>query len=114
MDASLPGGLIVGSGTLAYAQTMAFTTLVFFQLFHVLNARSETRSAFSGLFRNPWLWLAIAVSVLLQILVVYVPLLQQAFRTVPLALNDWVLCCAVASSVLWLMELRKLARAWRA
>jgi Ca2+-transporting ATPase len=114
MDASLPGGLIVGSGTLAYAQTMAFTTLVFFQLFHVLNARSETRSAFSGLFRNPWLWLAIAVSVLLQILVVYIPLLQQAFRTVPLALNDWVLCCAVASSVLWLMELRKLARAWRA
>ncbi len=110
MDASLPGGLIAGDGTLPYAQTIAFTTLVCFQLFHVFNARSETRSAFSGLFHNPWLWVAITVSFLLQILVVYVPLLQQAFGTVPLALNDWLLCIAVASSVLWLMELRKLVR----
>ena len=33
-----------------YAQTMAFTTLMLFQLFNVFNARSDERSAFSGLF----------------------------------------------------------------
>ena len=41
LDASLPGGLIEGSGNMRYAQTMAFTTLVFFSLFTVFNARSD-------------------------------------------------------------------------
>ena len=40
LDASLPGGLIEGSGTISYGQTMAFTTLTLFQLFNVFNARS--------------------------------------------------------------------------
>ena len=46
LDASLPGGLIEGHGDMRYAQTMAFTTLVFFSLFTVFNARSDERSAF--------------------------------------------------------------------
>jgi hypothetical protein len=66
LDASLPGGLIEGSGTMRYAQTMAFTTLVFFQLFTVFNARSDERSAFVGLFSNNWLWGAVLLSLLLQ------------------------------------------------
>ena len=49
LDASLPGGLIEGAGNMRYAQTMAFTTLVFFSLFTVFNARSDERSAFAGL-----------------------------------------------------------------
>ena len=49
LDASLPGGLIEGSGDLRYAQTMAFTTLVLFSLFTIFNARSDERSAFAGL-----------------------------------------------------------------
>ena len=52
LDASLPGGLIAGSGDLRYAQTMAFTTLVLFSLFTVFNARSDHQSAFIGLFSN--------------------------------------------------------------
>src|SRR5690606_37919867 len=47
IDASLPGGFIEGSGTIPYAQAMAFTTLTIFQLFNVFNARSDERSAFS-------------------------------------------------------------------
>ena len=107
VDASLPGGLIEGSGSIRYAQTMAFTTLVFFSLFTVFNARSDERSAFRGLFSNKWLWGAVALSLLLQIAVVYVPVLQQAFSTVSLTLKDWLLCALVASSVLWLRELTK-------
>lgn len=109
LDASLPGGLIEGSGDMAYARTMAFTTLVMFQLFNVLNARSDERSAFSGLFRNRWLWIAVGLSSLLQAAAVHVPFLQRAFSTVGLGFADWLACIAVGSTVLWLCELGKLA-----
>ena len=107
-DASLPGGLIEGAGDLRYAQTMAFTTLILFQIFNVFNARSDTRSAFHGLFRNHWLWIGLGVSVVLQLAVIYVPFLQKSFSTVSLTSADWLLCAIVASSVLWLRELSKL------
>jgi Ca2+-transporting ATPase len=107
LDASLPGGLIPGSGNMRYGQTMTFTTLMIFQLFNVFNARSDERSAFQGLFRNAWLWGAVGLALVLQIAVVYHPVLQQAFSTVDLSVGDWVRCAAVASSVLWLRELSK-------
>jgi Ca2+-transporting ATPase len=110
LDASLPGGFIEGSGSMRYAQTMAFTTLVLASLFNVLNARSDERSAFTGLFSNKWLWASIGLSILLQIAVVYVPFLQKAFSTVSLSIDDWMLCTLAASSVLWMRELSKLIR----
>ena len=110
LDASLPGGLIEGSGNMRYAQTMAFTTLMFFSLFTVFNARSDERSAFAGLFSNKWLWGAVLLSLLLQVAVIYVPFLQLAFSTTSLSFSDWLYCAAVASSVLWLRELSKLVR----
>ena len=76
LDASLPGGLIKGSGSMCYAQTMAFTTMVFFSIFTVFNARSDERSAFAGLFSNKWLWGAMLLSLLLQAAVIYIPFLQ--------------------------------------
>ncbi len=108
LDASLPGGLIEGSGSMRYAQTMAFTTLILFQLFNVLNARSDERSAFVGLFKNHWLWGAILLSLALHVAVIYIPFLQQAFSTVSLSAGDWLRCIGVASSVLWLRELSKI------
>ncbi|MBN9132105.1 MAG: cation-translocating P-type ATPase [Nitrosospira multiformis] len=110
LDASLPGGFIEGSGGMRYAQTMAFTTLVLFSLFNVLNARSDDQSAFIGLFSNRWLWLSLLLSLGLQIAVIYVPVLQHAFSTVALGLGDWLLCTLMASSVLWLRELGKLVK----
>ena len=114
LDASMPGGFVSGSGDLRYGQTMTFTTLMLFQMFNVVNARSDERSAFVHLFTNYWLWGAIAGSIALQVLVVYVPFLQRAFGTVDLTARDWALCVAVASSVLWLREGTKLlAPRWR-
>jgi Ca2+-transporting ATPase len=110
LDASLPGGFVHGSGDLQYAQTMAFTTLMLFQIFNVFNARSDDRSAFAHLFTNRWLWAAVAGSVVLQVGVVYVPFLQNAFGTTPLSGRDWLVCVAVASSVLWLREASKAMR----
>jgi Ca2+-transporting ATPase len=108
LDAALPGGFVEGTGDLRHAQTMAFTTLMLFQLFNVVNARSDERSAFRHLFTNRWLWLALAASLALQVGVVYAPFLQRAFGTVGLSVRDWLFCGAVASSVLWLRELGKL------
>ena len=107
LDASLPGGLVEGSGDLRYGQTMAFTTLMLFQIFNVFNARSDDESVFVHLFTNRWLWAAAATSVVLQFVVVYVPFLQNAFGTAPLSAWDWLFCVAVASSVLWLREASK-------
>jgi Ca2+-transporting ATPase len=107
LDASLPGGFIEGSGSMRYAQTMAFNTLVLLSLFNIFNARSEEQSAFAGLFSNKWLWGAVALSLLLQLAVIYMPFLQQAFSTVALSAQDWLFCTLMGSSVLWLSELRK-------
>jgi P-type Ca2+ transporter type 2C len=74
----------------------------------VFNARSDERSAFADLFSNKWLWGAVLLSLALQAAVVYVPFLQSAFSTVALSARDWLVCAAVASSVLWVRELSKL------
>jgi Ca2+-transporting ATPase len=114
LDVSLPGGLIEGHGDIARAHTMAFTTLVVAQLVNVFNARSDVRSAFSRLFANRWLWVAVTLSLALQALVLYVPVMQRAFGTVPLGATDWIRCAAIASSVLWVSELTKAIRRLRA
>jgi Ca2+-transporting ATPase len=108
LDAAMPGGFIQGGGDLRYGQSMAFTTLILFQLFNTLNSRSDERSAFAGLFSNHWLWAAIGLSVALQFAVLGIPALQQAFGTVALDTHDWLRCVMVASSVLWIREATKL------
>jgi P-type Ca2+ transporter type 2C len=107
LDADLPGGLVAGTGSLRHGQTMAFTTLMLFQLFNLFNARSDRESAFVGLFRNAWLWGAIGLSVVLQAAVVYAPSLQRAFSTAALTGSDWMRCTFVASTGLWIRELQK-------
>jgi Ca2+-transporting ATPase len=109
LDAALPGGMIEGSGTIRYAQTMAFTTLTLFQPFNVFNARSEDDSAIKGLFSNKWLWVTVCFSLVVHAAVIYLPFLQQAFSTTALSIGDWLVCLVVASSVLWLRELSKAA-----
>jgi magnesium-transporting ATPase (P-type) len=113
VDSQLPGGLIDGTDSLETARTAGFTVLVVAQLFNCFNSRSERTSAFSHLFTNPWLWGAIALSFALQVLVVHAPFLHHAFDTTALSASQWALCIAMASSVLWASELRKLVlRAW--
>ncbi|AFU72152.1 haloacid dehalogenase [Bifidobacterium asteroides DSM 20089] len=116
MDMHLSGGLFTDRSVQAIgheaqireARTMGFTILVFAQLFNALASRSSRKSAFQGLFSNPWLWGAIGISILLQLLVIYVPFLGEAFGTVPLQPQAWLECIALASLVLVASELRKL------
>jgi Ca2+-transporting ATPase len=78
---------------------MAFTTLVFAQLFNRFNARSDTTSAFRHLFTNRLLWAAIGFSVLMQIAVAHLSILNDAFNTTRLSAGDWLLCTALASNM---------------
>jgi Ca2+-transporting ATPase len=115
LDAYYPGGLITlyATGTApnladeAHARTMAFTTLMMFQLFNVYNCRSTWRSAFNGLFENVWLIGAVALSLFTHVLVIYVPFLQTAFHTVPLSMFDWAIVTGVAATLLIGMEVFK-------
>jgi magnesium-transporting ATPase (P-type) len=107
LDLGLPGGLIDGDLALSEARTMAFTALVLAQLFNVFNSRSDTISVASHLFTNPWLWAAVGLSLALQIAVVYVPVLNDAFDTRPLGLGQWLVCFVMASLVLWIDEIKK-------
>jgi Ca2+-transporting ATPase len=110
IDLYLQGGLIEGTNDLDTARTAGFTVLVFAQLFNCFNARSETTSAFYHLFTNAWLWGAIALSAILQVAVVHLDILNLAFGTAPLTLDQWLVCAAMGSVVLWFSELRKLVK----
>lgn len=90
-----------------YAQTMALTTLVIFQLFNVFNCRSEERSVFTNFFTNKWLIAAVAGCVIMQTIVIYTPI-SVFFKTVPLNMEDWIRIIAVSSTVIIGIELKKL------
>lgn len=96
--------------SIVHQRTMAFTTLMLFQLANALSARSESESIFVGIFSNLWLWAAILASITLQLILLQVPILQRAFGVVTLTPHDWALCLAVASSIVWVSELAKWIR----
>jgi P-type Ca2+ transporter type 2C len=100
LDLYLPGGLIEGSSSLTEARTVTFTTLVLAQLWNCFNARSDHASFVNHLFTNPLLWAAIALSLALQVAVVHVPLLNDAFDTTGLSPAQWAVCAALGATVL--------------
>ncbi len=78
------------AGDVALARTMAFNTLVIFQLFFVFTCRSESHTILEiGLFSNPYLLVAVFISGALQLLINYVPFLQTVFHMVPLSGLQW-------------------------
>lgn len=79
------------------ARTMAFSTLVFSQMFHVFDCRSETYSVFeAGLFSNKFLVMAALCSTCMQISVIYNPFLSSVFATVPMGVYDWILVLGIS------------------
>lgn len=122
MDMHLSGGVFTDRSVdalghdaqMVEARTMGFTILVFAQLFNAIASRSHLQSAFKGLFSNKWLWGAIALSIVLQLLVIYVPWLNTAFGTTPLPPMAWLECIGLAAIVLVASEIRKIFLRMRA
>lgn len=93
------------------AETMAFTTLVMFQLFYALSCRSEKYTLFkAGIFSNRYLILAVVFSILMQVAVVYLPVFQNVFGTVALGPVDWLMIIAVSITAFIIPELWKLRK----
>jgi calcium-translocating P-type ATPase len=111
------------NGPLGYARTVAFTALSLFQILNALNARSVRRSLFftyssiskGRLRRIPFgqnrpLLLVLGLCLILQILAVELPFLQEALETTPLALSDWLLIGSTALVVIISVEIHKAIR----
>ncbi len=108
----LMGALALGTEALhagsAHWQTMVFTVLSFSQLAHVLAIRSERESLFTlGLLSNAPLAGAVALTIGLQMAVIYVPFLNGIFNTEPLTVAELVLVLAVSSVIFFAVEAEK-------
>ncbi|MDO9538317.1 MAG: calcium-translocating P-type ATPase, SERCA-type [Thermoplasmata archaeon] len=96
---------------LTRARTMAFLTIAFFQLWHVLAIHIEKDTVLSKkFFANPYLLVAVAVSAILQLMVIYVPYLSSIFQTMALPMYEFTLCVLVSSSVFFAVETEKAIR----
>ena len=99
------------AGDLGHAQTVALTTMVIFQMFHVGNSRSEHRSVFRmSPFGNPCLFAATAAAFVVHAAALYLPPTQFVLRVQPIGLDAWVRIFAVAATIVVAMELHKLVR----
>ena len=89
-------------------QTMVFTTLCFVQLGNALSVRAVYHSLFvKGIFANKGMWGAIILTVILQLLIVYIPFLQPVFKTTTLNSNAIELISLVTLASLLCIELMK-------
>lgn len=92
-------------------QTMVFTVLSFAQLAHVLAIRSDRQFLFQqGLFTNWLLIVAVCITVMLQLTVIYLPLANQVFRTQPLSVEELMVCLVGAAILFHAVELEKWLR----
>jgi P-type Ca2+ transporter type 2C len=115
-------GLLIGLVSLAaqawtygngstHWQTMVFTVLTFSQLAHVLAIRSESESLLrQRMFSNAPLMGAVLFTVMLQLLVIYLPILNTIFNTQPLSLAELLICILLSSIVLFAVETEKWLR----
>ncbi|MFH1591085.1 MAG: HAD-IC family P-type ATPase [archaeon] len=100
--------LVIVGGDLARAQTLAFVAIIVFELFHVFNAKSFTKSAFSkDLGANPYIFVGVGISIAATLLTVYWRPLGALFGTVPLSLVEWLFVLFIGSIVLLIVEVEK-------
>ncbi|KAG7197383.1 hypothetical protein KM043_018489 [Ampulex compressa] len=95
-------------GNTARDTTMTFTCFVFFDMFNALSCRSQTKYIFTiGLWSNKMFLVAVTLSVIGQMLVIYFPPLQRVFQTEALSAKDILFLVALTSSVFIISEMKK-------
>jgi P-type Ca2+ transporter type 2C len=89
-------------------QTMVFTVLCISQMGHAMAIRSDLKSLFQlGVFGNKQLVRAVLLTFALQMAVIYVPFLQDIFRTKSLTIIELLICIGLSSIVFWAVEIEK-------
>ena len=102
--------LFIVEGSLEKSMTIAFATLITFELFHSFNARRLHTTIFDkGFFNNSYLFIAILSSFILMLLAIYTNVGQNIFSTVSLSLSDWLVITVVSSLVILFTEIVKLS-----
>ena len=76
------------------AMTVAFTLFVMYQLFNAYNRKANSEKS------SRYLYLAIAISFVLQVIIIYIPQLQIIFRTSPIGLVDWLIIIIVSFTII--------------
>ncbi len=90
-----------------YARTIAYTTLVMFEMFAVFGVRSVKPFYKLNPFSNIWLFLAVVFSIVLQLFIIYNPFLQSIFHTTSISFYDWFFIILISSFGFFGMELGK-------
>ncbi len=93
--------------SLDVARTMAFASLGMLELFHSLNLRSDNSLFEVGLFKNKYLSLCIAISLILQILVIVITPIANIFNVVPLNSTQWIYVIIISIIPIVIMEIKK-------
>jgi len=102
---------ILSGAPVEYARTVAVTTMVLFQNFHIFNTRSFTRSPFRmNPLSNRFLYASIVAALGLHILALYWQPLQVVLALEPLTIQDWLVIVWIAASVVAVVEVDKAAR----
>lgn len=94
-------------GSHIIAMTMAFSTLSISQLVHAFNVRTEKSIFSTNMFENIFLIGAFFVGILLQVSVVSIPVLSEAFRVTPLYTQQWLVVFALSFVPIFIIELEK-------
>ncbi len=103
------GSRDIPEAALTYARTMAFVVLAVSQLFYSLSMRNETKSIFQiGFFTNKYLIGAIFAGIFLQLAVITIPFMADAFKVQNLSLLDWGIVFGFALIPLTVNEIIKI------
>ncbi len=97
----------------AHSRTVALFAIIGAQLGHMFNCRSRTRSAFAGLFRNPFIWIAVVIVMSLQLLAVYVSPLARVLGTVRPSETDWLIVSLCVAAPVVIVEVTKAVFRWK-
>ncbi|MDK2892190.1 HAD-IC family P-type ATPase [Methanohalophilus sp.] len=89
------------------AQTIALNTIVFFEIFYLLNSKSIYENVFDRLVSNRAMLLGIAVVITLQLLITYSNYLNSILKTTPLEAFDWMLIICISSLIFFIIETEK-------
>ena len=93
------------------ARNATLLLMVLFENIHVLNCRSESRSAFSTrLFSNPFLVMGTISAQLIHIAAMYTPWLSETLQIQPVSFQLWLELLLLAFVLLFASEAQKLIR----
>lgn len=108
---SVYGWALNAYGEGAHARTITLMAIIGVQLGHMFNCRSRTRSALEGLRRNPYIWVATAIVIALQLIAIYVGPIARVLNTTQLMPIDWLIAGgAVIAPILFVEATKSLAR----